>query len=69
MANIESPVPDQLLRRRDLKRLLDVDVSTIRRWEEWGILRPLRFGPRTIRYRRADVEEALRQAEAAAERT
>ncbi len=55
-------VQDRLLKRRDLERLFGVDVSTIRRWEDWGILRPLRFGPRTVRYRQSDVQAALRLA-------
>ena len=55
-------VQDRLLRRRDLQTLFGVDTSTLRRWESWGILRPLWLGPRTIRYRQSDVEAALCQA-------
>ena len=55
-------VRDRLLKRRDLQTLFGVDTSTLRRWESWGILRPLRLGPRTIRYLLSDVEAALRQA-------
>ena len=55
-------VQDRLLKRRDLQTLFGVDTSTLRRWESWGILRPLRLGPRTIRYRQSDVQAALRLA-------
>ena len=55
-------VQDRLLKRSDLQALFAVDTSTLRRWESWGILRPLRLGPRTIRYRQSDVEAALRLA-------
>lgn len=63
MAKAEGMALDRLLSREDLRELFGVDTSTLRRWETWGLLRPLRLGHRTIRYRQRDVEEALRRAE------
>ena len=54
---------DRLLSRKDLQEIFGVDVSTLRRWEDWGVLRPLKLGHRTIRYRLCDVERAIREAE------
>lgn len=57
-------VQDPLLTRKDLRILFRVDVSTLRRWEQWGLLKPLRLGHRTIRYLRSDVERAIQQSAA-----
>ena len=54
---------DRLLSRKDLQEIFCVDVSTLRRWEAWGVLRPLRIGHRTVRYRQSDVEAAIRESE------
>lgn len=56
--------PDPLLTRKDLRTLFRVDTSTLRRWEQWGLLKPLRLGHRTIRYLRSDVERAIQQSAA-----
>ena len=64
-ACVGSAPMDRLLSRKDLQEIFAVDVSTLRRWEDWGILRPLRIGHRTVRYRQSDVEAAIRAAEVA----
>lgn len=48
--------------------LLQVHVSTVSRWASRGLLRSLRIGERTVRFRPEDVEaflETHRAAEAA----
>ena len=62
-ASATTETVDRLLSRKDLKDIFQVDTSTLRRWEMWGLLRPLRLGHRTIRYRLRDVERAIREAE------
>lgn len=55
-----------LLSRRDLAKRHSVSVETIKRRERAGLLKPLRFNSRLIRYRLADVEAYEKQAEGAA---
>ena len=62
-ASATTETVDRLLSRKDLKDIFQVDTSTLRRWEMWGLLRPLRMGHRTIRYRLRDVEQAIKEAE------
>lgn len=46
------------LREREVAALAGAHPDTVRRWRQLGTgPRWHRFGPRTIRYRRADVEE------------
>ena len=48
------------LTRKQLATRFGVHCQTIKRWERAGRLRPKRFGPRTIRYPVAYVEELER---------
>lgn len=50
-------VPDStLLTRQQVAEALQVNPRTIARWEEKGLLKPLKFSARSIRYRKEDVE-------------
>jgi hypothetical protein len=50
-------VDGDFLTRWDLGRRWKVSVSTIKRREEQGILRPVRLDGRIIRYRRSDIRQ------------
>ena len=62
------PDSDLLLDRRDLMRRWRCSVATIKRREITESLRPIRIGPRLVRYRMADIlayEEAHVRGKAA----
>ena len=49
-----------LLTIREVSRLLNVHLSTLRRWEKAGILEPTRLGPRGHRrYTRSQITALL----------
>ena len=54
---------DVFLSRRDIAQRHGVCIETIKRRERAGLLHPLRFNSRLIRYRLSDVEAYERQAE------
>ena len=50
----------QILTPAEAAALLRVNVVTLRRWRQAGDGPPVvRFGPRMLRYRRADIESWL----------
>ncbi|MFD3525051.1 helix-turn-helix transcriptional regulator [Streptomyces sp. NPDC058653] len=52
------------LTRPEFARMARVDVSTVKRWARKGIgPRPIRLGPRVIRYDKAEVRAYLNQGE------
>lgn len=51
---------DQLLTTRDTAEKLGVSCSTLRRYENGGLLIPVRFGGKVM-YRRGDVDEFIHQ--------
>lgn len=54
--------PDsKLLTRSDVAKTLKVNERTIARWEAKGLLNPLRFSARCIRYRMEDVQRLIEQ--------
>ena len=56
-----------LMRRAKVATYYGVTVRTLERWAREGIgPKPIRLGPRTIRYRRRDVEAWARTPENAA---
>ncbi len=58
-----TPTNETLLSRRDVAKRQGVSTETIKRRERAGLLHPLRFNSRLIRYRLADVEAMEKQAE------
>lgn len=55
-------VPDStLLTRQQVAEALQVNPRTIARWEEKGLLKPLKFSARSIRYRWEDVERLIEE--------
>ncbi len=56
MMNLE---PCRYYSRDDLRQALDVSVSSIKRYEASGALKPTRVGPRIIRYHAADIAAFL----------
>ena len=51
-----------LLTTRELARLLNVHINTVRRWSDQGILKSYRIGPRCDRrFSRDDIEMFLEQ--------
>jgi predicted site-specific integrase-resolvase len=57
--------PEQMLSRKAVAERWQTSVETIKRRERAGLIKPLRFNSRLIRYRLADVE-ALEAAAAGA---
>jgi predicted DNA-binding transcriptional regulator AlpA len=54
--------PDQLLSRAAVAERVGVAVRTIERWARDGIgPKPIKLGPRVIRYRASDIEEWLKR--------
>lgn len=45
-----------LLTKAEAARMLLVSERTLERWNKSGILRPVYFGRRSVRYRRDDIE-------------
>ncbi len=53
-------VPDsKLLTRQEVANALRIHTRTLARWEEKGLLKPLKFSARAIRYRKEDVERLI----------
>jgi len=51
-----------LLTTRELARLLNVHINTVRRWSDQGILKSYRIGPRCDRrFSREDIAQFLEQ--------
>ena len=56
---------DQLIRDRDVAARLDIARSTLWKWVADGIFpKPLRLGPRAVRWRVADLEAWISRAAA-----
>jgi excisionase family DNA binding protein len=51
---------EPLMTARELAEMLRVSLSTVRRWTRSGKVPAVRLSNRAIRYRRSDVEAALR---------
>ena len=49
----------ELLTTQEVATLCRVTPSTVARWAKAGILPALTIGPRTLRFRRADVDALL----------
>jgi len=52
---------ETLLTRKETAALLRVSLSTLERWEQSGLLTPIRLGG-TVRYRRTDIDALLEAA-------
>jgi predicted DNA-binding transcriptional regulator AlpA len=64
MANVANDFPkgDRLIKAREVARMLDVDVRTIRRWKSQGKLpEPVELSPYVIRWRLSDIEEFIKR--------
>jgi excisionase family DNA binding protein len=57
-----TPDPDELLTLSEAAALLTVSKNTVLRLERAGQLTAVRPTPRTVRYRRADIERRLAPA-------
>ena len=64
MTGLAHDVPMELLTVRQTMDLLRVARSTIYRWEQSGVLVPVRIGG-IVRYRRDDLERLLTPKDAA----
>jgi predicted DNA-binding transcriptional regulator AlpA len=53
-----------LLSRHQVMEKLAVSIDTVKRMEERGQLRPIRFNSRLIRYRLVEVDEMMKRHEA-----
>lgn len=51
--------PDDLLKTAEVAKLARVSTVTVTRWFNEGSLIGVRVGPRTLRFRRSDVEKKL----------
>jgi len=53
-----------MLRTGEVARVMGISISTVRRWDEKGILKSCRIGPRCDRrFRREEIYGLLREAE------
>jgi len=52
--------PDELLSRKQAGKMLQVDLSTLYRWEQNGILKPVRIGKKVL-YCNSDIKKKLQQ--------
>jgi predicted site-specific integrase-resolvase len=59
--NINSTAP-KLLSRKDVAGMLDLSVRTVTRYQQQGMIRPILFNSRLVRYRYEDVMEFINQA-------
>ena len=65
--NLASKAPAKgvsLLSRHQVMEKLAVSIDTVKRMEERGQLRPIRFNSRLIRYRLVEVDEMMKRHEA-----
>lgn len=60
---VPMPTPPPLLTRAEVAERLQVTVRTLERWEDDGVLTPIRLG-RNVRYRPEDVEAFIAKASA-----
>lgn len=54
-----APSADDLLTTREVADLCRVSTATVARWSREGHLDGTKVGPRTLRFRRADVEALI----------
>ncbi len=55
---LEPKTPTEYLTRREVAKMLSVDLSTIHNWKKKGILKAYQVGGRVI-FKREDVENAI----------
>ena len=55
------PAKDELMTGRQVAATFQLCRHTIRRWELRGLLKPLRFNSRVLRYRRSEVQRLLQE--------
>lgn len=53
--------PPELVRISEAARILGVSIFTLRNWDRWGWLKPIRSAGRHRFYRTAELEELLRK--------
>ena len=58
---MKSDQDKKLLTRSQVAEALQVHPRTIARWEEKGLLKPLKFSARCVRYRLQDVEQLVEE--------
>jgi predicted site-specific integrase-resolvase len=51
--------PSALLARRDAARVLGVSITTMKRWEKAGVLKPIKVAG-WPRFRRADIDALIK---------
>ena len=56
-----SPKERDLLTRKQVAELLEISITTLKRWEKKGLLRPVHIGPKLIRYRAVDVAALIKR--------
>lgn len=52
-------ITKQYFSRRDLAEMFGVTTQAILNWEKGGRLTPIKLGPQTVRYSRANVEALI----------
>ena len=52
----------ELVSRKCAAEKIGVSTETLKRWERRGLLHPIVFNARLIRYRRADIDRLVEQA-------
>lgn len=53
--------PDDLMSRQQVAELFGLNVMTIYKWARKGLLTPIKIGPKTVRFRRSDVEALMKE--------
>ena len=56
---------NSMLTTRDVARMFNIHINTVRRWSNLGVLEPYRFGPRgDRRFRKEDIINFLANSRA-----
>ncbi|MBB5036369.1 hypothetical protein HNQ64_000603 [Prosthecobacter dejongeii] len=61
---IQNDIEAPLLSRKDVCRIMCVSNMTVKRLQGRGLLTPIYFGPRLIRYRSEDVADLISKSAA-----
>jgi hypothetical protein len=55
MKRITAPLPEQMLSRRAVAARWQTSVETVKRREKAGLIKPIRFNQRLLRYKLSDI--------------
>lgn len=59
MTTTEQNTEGDIMSRKMVAELFQVSQPTLKRWEAKGLLKPIKLGPRMVRYYRSDIVNLL----------